>query len=273
MGHLSGQAGEGEGVYRLSDVDIFAQVRGAGEPLVLVHGFAGDLGLWDAAWEPLSAGRRAVRYDLRGFGRSRALNEGPYRHQRDLEALLDRLEIQQCDLLGVSMGGAVALGFALDRPQRVRRLVLVSPALTAWDWSDEWRARWADIRRAARSGDLERARDLWWRHPIFETTRTLPAAAEVLRRSLAGYSGKHWVQVDPEEAAFPDLDRLHELAAPTLLLTGSCDLPDFRLIAELIEAAAPAVERKDFPGAGHLLHLEHPTAFAEDVLRFLAPPR
>src|SRR3546814_21057922 len=70
-----------------------------------------------------------------------------------------------CDLLGVSLGGAIALNFALDHPRRVRRLVLVSPGITAWDWSDEWRTLWAAITDAARSVGVARARELWWEPP------------------------------------------------------------------------------------------------------------
>src|SRR3546814_7968339 len=103
---------------------------------------------------------RSIRYDLRGSGQSVASDDKPFRHASDLHALLDAMGVECCDLLGVSLGGAIALNFALDHPRRVRRLVLVSPGITAWDWSDEWRTLWAAITDAARSVGVARAREI-----------------------------------------------------------------------------------------------------------------
>ena len=248
---------------------LAVETTGDGPPLVLVHGFTGNRRLWDALWPALGAGRRLVRYDLRGHGQSEEPQPAPYRHPRDLAALLDALGVEACDLVGVSMGGAIALSFALDYPLRVRRLVLASPGIAGWEWSDGWRALWRPIAHAAQAGDLARARELWFEHPLFAATRALPAAAAKLRASIAAYSGAHWAEGDREEPVLPDLDRVSDLAPPTLLLTGTEDLADFRLIADLIAAAAPAVRRIDYPGAGHLVNLERPKAFAADIAAFL----
>jgi pimeloyl-ACP methyl ester carboxylesterase len=249
---------------------LVVESAGAGEPpLLLLHGLAGDRSLWDDVWRDLKVGRRAIRYDLRGFGGSTALDERPFRHSGDLEALLDALEIGRCDLAGVSLGGSVALNFALDHPERVRKLVLISPGITAWEWSDEWRARWRAIVDVAQSGDMDGARELWLSDPLFATTRALPEAAAKLRRVTWAYSGEVWSKGDREAEALPDLDRLPFLAVPTLLLTGAADLADFRLIADLISTAAPGVRRVDIEGAGHLLNLERPAEVSARIHEFL----
>jgi pimeloyl-ACP methyl ester carboxylesterase len=67
----------------------------------------------------------------------------------------------------------------------------------------------------------------------------------------------------------PDVERLHLLATRTLLLTGGCDLEDFRLIADLIEASASHLQRVDDPARGHLLHLEDPAGCAARIGAFL----
>ncbi|CAN7599459.1 alpha/beta hydrolase [Phenylobacterium sp. LjRoot225] len=247
------------------------EAAGGGEPpLLLLHGLASDRRIWDLVWDDLTAGRRVIRYDLRGFGASVASDDQPFRHSVDLARLLDALRIERCDLVGVSLGGSVALNCALDHPERVRKLVLVSPGMTAWEWSDEWRALWGAIVEAAQADGLDRARALWRAHPLFATTRDLPHAAEILQQTLRDYSGAVWSEGDREAPALPDLDRLPFLEVPTLLLTGALDLPDFRLIAELIEAAAPDVRRIDFDGAGHMLNLERPREVSTEILRFLA---
>jgi 2-succinyl-6-hydroxy-2,4-cyclohexadiene-1-carboxylate synthase len=243
--------------------------QGEGEPVVLLHGFAGSRRTWDLIAPGLARRHRVLRYDLRGFGESMDIERLPFRHSRDLATVLDDLGLQSCALIGASMGGSVALNFALDSPARVRRLLLVSPAITAWEWSEEWRSLWRPIVKLARSGDLAGARELWWEHPLFATTRAMSGVADRFRESVQSYSGIHWAEGDLEEAAIPDVDRLAGLSVPALLLTGSEDLPDFRLIAGLIEAAAPGVRRIDYAGAGHLLHLERPEEVIADIAAFL----
>jgi pimeloyl-ACP methyl ester carboxylesterase len=250
-------------------VETQGEGEGEGEAVLLLHGFAGDRRLWDGFGSELAQKRRVIRYDLRGFGESVDLDQRPFRHARDLAALLDALRIDRCALVGVSMGGAIALNFALDHPERVRRLALVSPGIVAWEWSEEWRSAWRPIVDAARAGNLAAARELWWRHPLFDTTRADPQAAAKLRESIDAYSGSHWAHGDNEEPAMPDVDRLGLLTPETLLLTGTADLTDFRLIADLIEAVSPNVRRIEYDGAGHMLHLERPETFAADMRAFL----
>ena len=258
--------------HRVLDVPgarLAVETEGVGADVLLLHGFAGDRSLWDWIWPRLVQDRRAIRYDLRGFGESVEPGNAPFRHADDLAAVLDALRIDRCALVGVSMGGGIALNFALDHPDRVERLALVSPGLVAWEWSGEWRSAWGRIVRAAQGGDLGEARELWWRHPLFDTTRKVRSAALKLRASLDAYSGRHWAHGDNEAPALPDVDRIGLLTSQTLLLTGAADLPDFRLIAGVIEAMAPEVTRIDYEGAGHMLHLERPERFAADLMRFL----
>jgi 2-succinyl-6-hydroxy-2,4-cyclohexadiene-1-carboxylate synthase len=247
---------------------LMAESVGRGDPLVLLHGFGDDRHSWDTLVTALSPEREVIRYDLRGFGQSSIAARLPYRHAADLKALLDAFHLECCDLLGISLGGSIALNFALDHPQRVRRLVLINPALTGWDWSEDWRSRWLEIKRTARACGVEAAKALWWRHPLFDTARAIPAAAQQLRTRIARYAGTQWLY-DDEEPALPDVDRLPALSVRTLLLTGTEDQPDFRLIADLIEGAASAVKRVDLQGSGHLLTLEQPLQVLARVREFL----
>jgi pimeloyl-ACP methyl ester carboxylesterase len=252
---------------------LFYEERGVGKPLVLIHGFGSDHKSWDGIFEALSAAHRVIRYDLRGFGASVDRSTEPFSHAADLKALLDHLKIERTDLLGVSMGGAVAVNFALRASERVERLVLVSPGSTGWEWTPAWRAFWSPVVRGARAGDMAEAKRLWWMHPFFEVTRTHPAAAQTLRDAIERYSGIHWVEGDRQErVTTPDLERLHLVAAPTLLFAGAKDMEDLHIIANAIAAMVPRVTRIDYPEAGHLLHLEEPKRFLADVLAFLDGP-
>lgn len=242
--------------------------RGGDAPLVLVHGMAGERRDWDRLIATLPAELPIIRYDLRGFGLSKADEGHPYSHADDLLAIFDHLGIERAPVLGLSMGGGAALNFALSHPERVSRLILVSSAMIGWQWSDEWKDLWRVVSRATRAGDIALARDLWWRHPMFAMIRESEAGVE-LRRAIDAYHGGHWAR-DSQRDELPDVDRLHALAMPALLLTGEHDVADIRLIAQVIEAAAPQATRIDYAGAGHMLHMERPGEVADAVARFLA---
>lgn len=246
---------------------LHGEARGEQPSAIFLHGFGGSLEDWQPVWDRLPASLAAVRYDLRGFGRSRA-QPGPFSHAEDLLALLDARGIARADLVGLSMGGSIAVRFALDHPERVNRLVLISPGLMGWDWSDEWRARWRAITARARAGEMDAARGLWAEHTLFDTVRDGPAAS-LLLASISRYSGREWI-ADHQRPVLPDVDRLPLLMPPTLLLSGNRDMPDFRLIADLVSGAAPSVERIDFADCGHLLTLEAPERCAGAVAAFLA---
>lgn len=238
-------------------------------PLVLAHGFGGSRQDWDAVIATLPAELPLIAYDAHGFGASPAKPGVPFSHADDLLALLGALGVERADLCGLSMGGGNVLHFALDHPQRVRRLILVSPLMLGWSWTGEWIDRWKAMGRAARAGDMATARDLWWNHPLFTSTREIPAAAAHLKASIAAFPGTQWVQ-DDQRPELPDVDRLTALSVPTLLLTGARDTEDFRLIAQLIASAGHNVSHIDHAGAGHLLNLEIPGVLAGEIGAFLS---
>ncbi|GAB3108556.1 alpha/beta fold hydrolase [Pseudomaricurvus hydrocarbonicus] len=248
-------------------LNFYALQRGETPRTLFIHGFGGDLHTWDRVFSYLDPDLAALRYDLRGFGRTPCPDSIPFRHSDDLLALLDSLAILQCDLVGVSMGGSVALNFALNHPQRVRSLVLISPGLMGWEWSEVWQRQWAKIVATARAGKMDRARQLFYSHPLFFSTRASDAADD-LYDSIMRYSGQEWLQ-NFEQPSLPDVDRLLELKRPTLLLSGGCDLSDFQVIADLLSACVENIQRIDFPELGHLIHLEDPQACAQSVQTFL----
>lgn len=248
---------------------LSGEVMGAGTPLVLVHGMAGDRREWDGLLTALPADLATLRYDLRGFGESEAQDGIAFSHADDLLAVLDAQKIARASLLGLSMGGGVALNFALSHPDRVSRLILISPAVVGWEWSEEWRTLWRGVTDPSRAGDFDLARRRWFDHPMFASLRRDPTAAARLLASIEAFSGRQWAK-DWQREELPDIDRLHCLALPCLLLSGGLDLPDLHLIADVLAGAASDVRRVDYPDAGHMLHLECTDAVARDVADFLA---
>lgn len=251
-------------------VEIAVEVTGVGPPLVLVAGAGGNCSTWDPVWPHLHSIRRSVRYDLRGCGTSEDRTTSAFRHADDLAAVLDHLGISRAAVVGVSMGGRIALDFALDHPGRADQLILISPNLAGWDWSTDWQRRWQQLTTAARDGLLDRVRDLWWRHPLFATARRDPAISARLRAEIAVDDCRAWLDADRETPPRqPHVERLTELTMSVLLITGCDDLDDFRVMAEILEAMVADTRRVDLPGTGHLAHLERPAETVRAITAFL----
>ena len=122
---------------------LFYETDGAGTPVVLVPDWAHDTGSWFRLLPALRAeGRRMIRYDLRGQGRSEIPADGDYSlaaHRADLLRLLDGLGIERAHLVGNGLGAAIVLGFTLEHPERVFSVAAVDPRLA---WSEPDRESW-----------------------------------------------------------------------------------------------------------------------------------
>lgn len=136
--------------------------RGKGPVVVLIHGGNMDSRMWDDQMAPFARSFRTIRYDVRPYGRSSTPTRLSYAHE-DLRALLDHLKIDRAHLVGLSLGGRIAIDFALAYPERVDRLVLAGPGLSGFQFSPD--DRLAPMLDAAKKGDCARAMDLWLQHP------------------------------------------------------------------------------------------------------------
>src|SRR3954468_7875090 len=135
---------------------IYSEVAGEGPEIVLLHEGICDSRMWDAQWEAWSRSYRLLRLDFRGYGRS-PIEPGAYSSARDVLEVMDRHEFERSAVVGVSLGGRVALEVALAQPERVAALVLVGSGLPGHEWSDEMKAAWGEEEAAFEAGDLDKA--------------------------------------------------------------------------------------------------------------------
>ena len=126
---------------------------------MLIHSGVTDRRMWEPQWPALTGRFRVVRLDLRGYGET-PLPAGPYSNARDVLRLLDELGVERAAFVGNSYGGRVALDVAALAPDRVTRLVLLSPGLRDWEWSEAIRAFNAEEEAAYERGDLDAATEL-----------------------------------------------------------------------------------------------------------------
>jgi 3-oxoadipate enol-lactonase len=242
---------------------------GAGDSVLFIHGFGLDFDMWDAQWQAFARRHRVIRYDLRGYGSS-SLPEGPYSHVDDLLALIDSLGGRPVHLVGLSLGGRVALRVAAQEPKAVRSLTLADPALDGHTWTDDWLQRWRKMSEAAKRGDLNDARKLWREHILFAPANKHPKVADALRLMIDRYTGWHLAYPDPGTAPeTPVAQVLSNISIPTLVLVGELDLPDFQTIARRLAQEMPRAELRTLAGSGHMSNMEAPRLFNELVLEFL----
>lgn len=117
-----------QGHFAVNGVDYYYEVRGQGEPLLLLHGGLGSIDMFATIMGRLTANRQVIAVDLHGHGRT-ALGERAFSLEAmgdDMAEIARRLGHRQLDVMGYSLGGGVALRMALQQPASVRRLVLVS---------------------------------------------------------------------------------------------------------------------------------------------------
>jgi 2-succinyl-6-hydroxy-2,4-cyclohexadiene-1-carboxylate synthase len=242
---------------------------------VLLHGFCGSSADWEALLPRIrSMGRAAVAVDLAGHGKSQTPAD-PTRYTmvetvRDLETIVTKLGMTQADWIGYSMGGRVALHYALAHPERVRSLILESTSAGIEDPEARARRRHADDALAVRIEErgIEWFADYWGTLPLFETQWELPPAtlsalrARRLANSTAGLA--HSLRGMGQGAHEYVGGRLPELRSEVLFLAGERD-PKYVEVARRASASVRGARCAVVPGAGHTVHLEAPDAFAEAI--------
>lgn len=261
----------------VNGLHLNVEVMGDGFPLMALHGFTGSA----ATWRPFAASwprHRIIAVDLIGHGASDApADESRYTMAHctaDLAALLDALDVERAALLGYSMGGRVALQFALAAPERIAALVLESASPGIDDAGDRTTRVAAD--RALADG-IERDGikvfvDRWEALPMWATQAALPEPvrqrlrAQRLHNSTAGLANS--LRGMGAGAQEPVLNRLGELRMPVLLIAGEEDAKYRQLAHDMRERIRDA-HINIAEGAGHAAHLERPAAFAPLVKEFL----
>ncbi len=261
---------------RVGDVDLNVRDEGAGPAVAMLHGHSLDLRVWDdLAARLIAAGRRVVRWDQRGHGRSESPARG-YRfgdHAADGAALLSELGAGPADVVALSKGGGIALEMALRHPDAVRSLVLVGPLLPDRRLSPELVDSFRAFARAVRSEGTQTAvRRLWLHHPLIAPAMATPGARELVEAMTLGFPAGEYLaeERDARDRDWSVPDRLGEIAVPTLVISGEEDIPDFAAMAREAAAAIPGAALEVVPGCGHLVPLLAPETMAGAVLGFLA---
>jgi 3-oxoadipate enol-lactonase len=230
---------------------------GGGLPLVLLHPGTGDSRIWEPILPSLTPKYRVIRHDARGWGKSPApLTK--FSLLPDLVRVLDHYGIARAPIVGCSQGGASALGIALEQPERVPALVLLSPGIPGFPQDEDGPMLEdeaeidAAIGHAIAAADAEALAGVLQR--VWGKSGATPEAMEQLRSDARAILANG----DLEQEDPPVFDRLAEISVPTALVVGDADYPP--LVAANKQAAAriPGCEFTLVPGMDHLPPLREP---------------
>lgn len=254
---------------------IYYEIAGTtGFPLVLLHEGIGDCRMYDDQFDAFAESYRTIRYDMRGYGKS-SVPTAPFSYSEDLHGLLNVLGVNKAHLLGMSMGGAAALDFALRYPEMVRSLVLAGSALSGFnDPDEEADSRWQPVEDAERAGDLERQADLMVQIWAVGEGRRVDQVPDSVRRRIHDMTMQHLLLSMDEsleqEPDHPAVERLDEIHVPTLVIIGANDVSGIRKIADVLAHGIAGAREVVMADSAHVPNMEHPGDFNHLVLDFLA---
>ncbi len=253
---------------------LAAYVIGQGHPVVFLHANVCDSRMWHDQMDAVRTGNKAVAYDRRGFGGTRAEQED-FSSVADLMAVIDAVDDgQPAILVGCSQGGKIALDAALKHPSRIRGLVLVAPGVGGAPepvYPPEIKEILARQKAAEDAGDLDQVNAikarLWLDGPLGPEGR------------VAGHARQLFLDMNGAALRSPpigsNLDtattfgRLHEVCVPTLVIWGNLDFPNIQDRCRHIAAEIPGASAHEVAGAAHVPNLEHPAAIMPLLTSFL----
>ena len=252
----------------VNGLEMYYEIHGGGEPLVLLHGAFGAIDLWGPILTTLAENHQVIAVELQGHGHTADINR-PFGYEQfadDVAALMDHLTLEQADVVGYSMGADTALQVAIRHPARVRKLVPIS---AKYRYDGEYPELLADI--------AQLTPEFFVGTPYEESyLRNAPNPEDfpVLVEKIKAFFAK--------EYAWP-VEDMRSIAAPTLLIIGDSDLvrPEhavelFRLLGGGVAGdivGLPDSQLAILPGTTHLTIVSERTdRLVAMIGAFLAAP-
>jgi 3-oxoadipate enol-lactonase len=258
---------------QLGSITLNYKVTGLGVPLVLIGGLGMPLQGWALQETAFSQSFQMIRLDSRGCGKT-SVPEEPFAitdMATDVLALLDHLGLDCAHVLGLSMGGFIALEMAAMASQRVKSLILAHtsaklPTIT------KYRIRlWNDMRKETVASSLLAREQLLWIFPekILQDVGVVKSLLQNMILAIQSQSVQGFkAQADACET-FDIQTRLPEIRVPTLIISAEDDISVPRAYTEQLELLPNVQKTKVFPSAGHVSHIVHAEEFNWEVTEFI----
>jgi 2-succinyl-6-hydroxy-2,4-cyclohexadiene-1-carboxylate synthase len=263
---------------KIDEINYQVEVCGEGFPLLLLHGFTGDSSTWTPFCSEWGEHSRLIIPDIIGHGKTQSPNDfNRYKIEaaaNDLNSMLEHMELEKVDLLGYSMGGRLALTFAILFPEKVRKLVLESssPGLFTEKERNARRMKDEELANFIMERGIEPFVDYWESIPLFSTMQQLPnETREIIKRqriinSPIGLANSLLGMGTGSQPSW--WGNLDQISSRVLLLTGTkdekfCGIAE-RMLKELKNGTWVVIKN-----SGHAIHVEEPEKFGTIVSDFL----
>jgi pimeloyl-ACP methyl ester carboxylesterase len=234
---------------------------------VLIHGWALDLGMWAPQVAALTPRFRVIRMDRRGFGASRAA-PSLVEDVKAIAELIERLDLQNVVLVGMSQGARVALALAECLSPRIVRLVLDGAPWEGEEQLDTEPELPLDQYRAVlEQQGIEALRVKLRQHPFVKLHRPSASSHALVQRMISRYAAR-----DLGVPAVRLMHRLECIQVPTLVMNGEFDSPSRCAMGDALCAKLPNARRAIVRDAGHLANLDNPGEYNEILTRFVESP-
>jgi pimeloyl-ACP methyl ester carboxylesterase len=265
-----------KGHLNLGDGQLYYEMAGKGTPIVLSHAAFLDSRMFDAIWEPLANHFCAIRYDMRGFGKSSPAT-GPLCRRDDLNQLLNHLEITESHLVGCSNGGQISLDLALEQPHRVKSLTLVGSTPSGFELHGEPPRYMLEMFDAMQKGNIDHSNELQIRIWLDGENREPEQVDIMLRRKAlemnripVSQSTFFIADAQPNNPLNPPaMTRLESVNSPTWVVAGALDHPEVMRAADEMAKRVPNAKKSIIASTGHVPSYEQPDAFFKLLLDFL----
>ncbi|HEY3084462.1 MAG TPA: alpha/beta fold hydrolase [Candidatus Dormibacteraeota bacterium] len=250
---------------------IYYERAGQGLPVIFLHAGVADSRMWEPQVAAFTKHFDVIRPDMRGFGRSE-LPPGRWSAVGDVLGLIDHLRLKPVHLIGCSMGGGVAVDFAIEHGERLSKLVLVGPGVSGVQFGAKYPDLFAEADAAEKSGDqqaiIEADARLWLDGPRRRPGYVKDPIRKLFFEMDSNFESD-WESAPIDHIDPPAAERLHEITAPTLVVVGDEDAPPIFDAVEMLMEKVPHARKAVIHDAAHLPNLEHPDEFNRIVLEFL----
>jgi 2-hydroxy-6-oxonona-2,4-dienedioate hydrolase len=263
------------GFVNSGNAQLYSETAGEGMPFVMIHAGVADSRQWNNEFAFYARNYEVVRYDLRGYGKSEPV-EGEFSHMDDLVAVLNTLGLHEpIVVMGCSMGGGLAMDFALTHPSRMRALIMVGSGPSGLELDVPTPAKFAEAEKAFEAGDLdlvcEIETQIW-----FDGTGRAPEQVNQAMRKLAYEMNRQALAHEVKQLGkrlpntqTPAFDRLSDLKIPVLIIVGAHDTSYILAATDYMVEKIPSAQKVIIEDAAHLPNMDHPEKFQAIVTNFL----
>ena len=256
---------------RVDDVELFCEIAGEGEPLLLIHGLGSCVADWGPQIEYFSQGYRVIAFDLRGHGQSSKPQDGYSieRFARDTAALIEALETGPVHVAGISLGGMVAFQLAVDAPKLVKSLTIVNsgPAVPTQTFKQRM-PLYVRLLYIRTLGLRKMAKAIAKR--LFPEPQQAGLQSRFIERLAANEKRCYVASLRAIFAGWGVAGHLGDIRCPVLVIAADQDYTPLELKQAYVDRL-PDARMVVIPNSRHALPMEKPREFNRALADFLAP--